>query len=72
MGGFTDPPQEGMTQEIVCGYGVEDLQGRIAGKPLGRSTEPRLRLDADAIVHGSADSLFAAEISLGRLDRDVS
>ena len=30
------------------------------------------RLDTNAIIHGTSDSLFAAKVSLGRLDRDVA
>jgi hypothetical protein len=32
----------------------------------------KLRLDADAVVDGSTDSLLASQVSFGRLDGDVS
>jgi hypothetical protein len=32
----------------------------------------RLRLDSDAIVHSSTQTLFAAEVTLGSLDTDMS
>ena len=34
--------------------------------------QPGLRFNADAVVNGSTDSLLAAEITFGRLHRNVS
>ena len=49
---------------------VINLVGRrVASVPLSEYT---LRFDADAVVHRSANSLLAAEITLRRLDGDMT
>ncbi len=65
-------------------YGIGDMGpasadfGRMTSRwPQSRLRAPmqdttKLRLDADAVVDGSADSLLAPKVSFGRLDRDVS
>jgi hypothetical protein len=46
----------------------------MSEKSLARADpeQPGLRFNADAVVDGSTDSLLAAEITFGRLHRNVS
>jgi hypothetical protein len=43
----------------------------VVGKP-DRALPLRSRLDTDPIVYSTANPLFAAEVALGRLDRDMA
>ncbi len=43
----------------------------MVGKP-DRALPLRSRLDTDPIVYSTANPLFAAEVALGRLDRDMA
>ena len=58
--------------------GVDSVQfgGRITGtrsrRPAPMERAPRLRFDADVVVHSSANPLLAAEIAFGCLHGDVT
>ena len=43
----------------------------MADKPEVVPGNPALGFDADVVVHGGSNALLAAEVSLGRLNRDV-
>ncbi len=49
-----------------------ELSGRSATRPLRVRAVSKFRLDADSIINGVADPLFASEISLGCLHRHMS
>jgi hypothetical protein len=45
--------------------------GRIVDNRTRVPNELALRFNADAVVHGTSNPLLAAEVALGRLDRNV-
>ncbi len=54
--------------EVLSGFRLDGRQP-FPYRAMRRST---LRLDTDSVVDGRPDSLLAAQVSLGGLDRDVT